>query len=122
MAIPASDHRPSVSIRLDTLGYDVQYLIAAELVKSSPSIILAFSHTARSLRQAALPFVYRDIVLTQGWSGKSYKTVLEIMRKDENCDMVKHIRNITVKDDIPEDDLLLFFNQCAECATLKKLK
>jgi hypothetical protein len=108
--------------RFDTLGYDIQYLIAAELIKFSPSAVLALSHSTRSLRQAALPFVYRDIILTQGCSGAAYKALLEIMREDESCDKAKHVRNITVTDDIPEDDLLSFFNKCAECAILNKLR
>jgi hypothetical protein len=122
MATPAPNQRLRESPRLDALGYDIQYLIAAELIKFSPSAVLALSHCTRSLRQAALPFVYRDIILTQGRSGTAYKALLKIMREDESCDKVKHVRNITVTDDIPEGDILLFFNKCAKCTTLKKLR
>jgi hypothetical protein len=122
MATPAPNQRLRESPRLDALGYDIQYLIAAELIKFSPSAVLALSHCTRSLRQAALPFVYRDIILTQGRSGTAYKALLKIMREDESCDIVKHVRNITVTDDIPEEYILLFFNKCAKCTTLKKLR
>jgi hypothetical protein len=126
MSTSAPYQSSSHGARLDTLPEDVQYLIASELIKSSPRAILALSQSSCALRQAILPFVYRDIVLTQGtkksWSGKAYRALLEIWRNDETCDIAKHVRSITVKEELPEEDLILFFSQIATRGTLKKLR
>jgi hypothetical protein len=126
-----STHAPSKvtsqRARLDALPEDIHYLIASELIKSSPSAVLALSQSSRTLRQAALPFVYRDVVLTQktkkSWSGKAYKALVEIFREEArgNCDVAKHVRSIAVKDDLAEEDLMLILNQIAKCGTLKKV-
>jgi hypothetical protein len=126
MSTSASYQSSSQSASLDTLAEDIQYLIASELIKSSPNAVLALSQSSRTLRQATLFFVYRNVVLTQGtrkgWSGKAYRALLEIWRQDETCDVAKHVRSVTVSEELPEEDLVLFFNQIAKRGTLRKLR
>lgn len=125
---PQPDFEPSLdrTAGLEHAPNDIHYLVASELMKSSPSAVLALGQSSTALRQAALPFIYRDLVLTKGTSNsekeKAYEALIETFRKDVNYKVAQHVRSITIKDDLPEEDLLTILNKIAECGTLKKLR
>jgi hypothetical protein len=121
-------------IGLNNIPNDIQYLIASEIAKSSPSTIFALAQSSRTLRQATLPFIYRDLVLkrTSSKSGthKAYRALIESLRNDKDHDIAKHVRNLTVKDDLPddrseidlpEDDLLFILDIIAQSSALRSL-
>ena len=123
---PDPDHFINQKTRLDGVADDIHYLIASELIKSSPSAVLALGQSSKTLRQATLPFIYRDLVLTRGSSKsrkqEAYEALIETFRHDGNCQVAQHVRSIAVKDNLPEEDLMLIFNKTSEYGTLRKLR
>jgi hypothetical protein len=130
--VPQSSHE---KVGLDSIPNDIQYLIASEIAKSSPSTIFALAQSSRTLRQATLPFIYASLVLkrTSNKSGahKAYRALIESFRNDKDHDIARHVRNLTVKDalpddraeiDLPEDDLLFILDMVAQSGTLRSLR
>jgi hypothetical protein len=112
---------------LDNIADDVHYLIASELMKSSPAAILALGQSSKILRQAMLPFIYRDLVLKrvnyfETGTRQAYEALIERFRKVEDRDIATHVRSLTVKDDVPEKDLLLILDRVSELGSLTKLR
>jgi hypothetical protein len=123
---PHSAHSLNQSAGLERTPEDVHYLIASELMGSSPLAVLSLGQTCTVLRQAALPFVYRNLVMSTGtgnsWKKRAYEALIELFRKDEQCKIAQHVRSITVKDEIPEEDLMTVVNKIAECGKLQTLR
>jgi hypothetical protein len=121
-----NQHEPNQHARLDAVPEDIQYIIASELEECSPSTVLFLAQTSHTLRQAALPVVYRDIVLTRGPRGsqseKSYRAFIEMLQNDFMCHIARHFRGITVTDEIPEKDLITILDRIAERGTLQRLR
>ncbi|KAH7069332.1 hypothetical protein FB567DRAFT_565062 [Paraphoma chrysanthemicola] len=107
---------PDQKIRLDELPNDIHHLIASELTDSCPSTVLALGQTSKTLRQAALPFGYRNLVLK-----KEAKALIKSLREEEDGEITKHVRGITVKDGVPTEDLMNILNKVSEHGTLTKL-
>jgi hypothetical protein len=105
---------------------DIHYLIASELMKNSPSAVLALSQSSARLRQATLSFVYKDLVLRNKPNDakvvQAYKALIETIQGNGGCDVAQHVRKITVKDEIPAEDLILILDKIAERGTLHKLR
>lgn len=123
MQTPTHQHIPKV--RLDNIPEDVQYLIASELSKTSPSAVLALAQSSSALRRAALPFVYRKLVLKKGFRKRdedAYQALLYMFTRDRKCDVVKNVRSIVVQDELLEGDLLLILSKIAECGSLHKMR
>lgn len=114
------------TVNLSEVSEDIHRLIISELVGSSPSAVLNLAKTSQTLRDAALPFVYRDIVLEKGpkGSGKNiaYKTMMNIFRKDKPSQIARHIRSITVRGDVPSDDLMAVLDHIADGGRLQTIK
>ncbi|KAH7076388.1 hypothetical protein BKA63DRAFT_602194 [Paraphoma chrysanthemicola] len=107
---------PDQKIRLDEVPNDIHHLIALELTDSCPSTVLALGQTCKTLRQAALPFVYRNLVLKKG-----AKSLLKKLREEGDGEITKHVRGITVKDGVPAEDLMNILNKVSEHGTLTRL-
>jgi hypothetical protein len=131
--LPQSSHE---KIGLESIPNDIQYLVASEIAKSSPTTIFALAQSSRTLRQATLPFIYSNLVLkrTSNKSGahKAYRALVESFRNDKDHDIARHVRNLTIKDDLsdddkceidlPEDDLLFILDMIAQSSTLRSLR
>lgn len=98
---------------LGTLNTDIVYLILSELDISSRLAVAHLAQTSRALREAALPFVHRHLVLKTG-------SVKKIRDDAEEC-VSKHVRTITVKDKIPEKDLIFVLERIAQHGRLRTL-
>ena len=112
-------------VRLDSIPEDIQYLIASELSKTSPSAVLALAQSSSALRRAALPFVYRNLVLkkrVRKRDEEAYQALLYVFTRDRKCDVTKNIRSIVVQDELLDADLLLILSKIAECGSLQKLR
>ena len=111
---------------MSDLPEDVHRLIISELEVSSPSAVLDLAETSRTLRDAALPFVYRDIVLEIGPKGSrkntAYKAMMGMFRTDEPSEIARHIRTITVLHDVPSEDLMAVLNHIAVSGRLQTIK
>ncbi|KAF2026033.1 hypothetical protein EK21DRAFT_75043 [Setomelanomma holmii] len=109
----------------DKVPHDIHRLVAAELKDSCPSTVLALGQSSKSLRDAVLPFLYRELVLKKGASNsnarKAYQALIEKFRDDDQCEIAKYARSLAVKDDIPPEDLMMILNKISEHGTLRKL-
>jgi hypothetical protein len=114
------------SIGLVNAPEDIHYLIASELMKNSPSAVLALSQSSARLRRATMSFVYKDLILRNGLNDakvlRAYTALVETFRGKDGCDVAKHVRTITVRDEIPTEDFILILDKIAECGTLRKLR
>lgn len=119
-------HATADPIRLNSIAEDVQHLIAAETVSFSRASVSALSRSSQSLRQAAVPLIYRDIVLKRGEdkskTAQKYKHLVELFREEEQCSVARHVRGITVKDDVPTEDLMMILTKISQCGILRKLR
>jgi len=117
---------PNHGLGLEGVPDDIHYLIASELMKSSLSAVLALSQSSKALRQATLPIIFRDLVLKRGVeTSRTYEacqTLIDGFRHGTGCEIVEHVRNLVVKDDLPEGDLILVLDKISECGTLRKLR
>jgi len=120
------EHTTANPIRLDSIAEDVQHLIASEVVSFSQASVAALSQSSQSLRQAAVPLVYREIVLERGEDrskkAQRYKYLVELFRGEEQCSVARHVRSITVKDDVPTEDLMVILTRISQCGFLRKLR
>ena len=117
-----TDHKTG----LEEVPDDIHYLIASGLKKSSPSAVLALGRSSKTLRQATLPIMFRDLVVKRGTETsrtyKAYQALIEGFRDGTGCEIADHVRNLTVKDDLPERDLILVLDKISERGTLRKLR
>ncbi|ORY07385.1 hypothetical protein BCR34DRAFT_626448 [Clohesyomyces aquaticus] len=104
---------------------DIHHLIASDLTETCPAAVLALGQSSKDLRQAVLPFVYRDLVLKRGRTAskteQAYHALLEKFRDDGDCEVARHARSIAVKDEVPEEDLMIVLSKISEHGTLRKL-
>lgn len=113
-------------LRLDNIAEDVQHIIAAELANSSLSSVLAMAQSSRTLRQAALPLIYRDVVLLKKnddpKTAEASVSPVELFRGRGECSIAHHVRNLVVKDELPTDDLLMILDAISKHGVLRKLR
>jgi hypothetical protein len=121
-----TEHATAKPIGLDNIAEDVQHLIAAELVSFSQASVSALSQSSQSLRQATVSLVYRNIVLKRGEdmskTAQRYKYLIDLFREEEQCSVARHVRSITVKDDVPPEDLMMILTRISQCGVLHKLR
>jgi hypothetical protein len=114
------------TINLNLIPEDIHRLILSDLADTSPTDVLNVAHSSGTLRDAALPFIYRNITLTGG-SEKSekqtaYQAIVESLRQDEHGKLARHVRSITVKNEVPTQDLIMILNKISQHGYLRWLK
>jgi hypothetical protein len=150
---PSLNQRPKIELGINGLPNDIYYLIASELLKTSPSTMLALGQSSRILRQATAPFLNRNLVLKKNSSKdglgveeyleieacepsisypvsrpvsrrpkRAYDALIESFRNDHNYEIAKHVRSLTIKDDLATSDLLLILDKISSSGTLRKLR
>jgi hypothetical protein len=149
---PSPNQRPKIEPGINGLPDDIHYLIASELLKTSPSTMLALGQSSKILRQATAPFLNRNLVLKKNSSkdGLGVEEYLEIeacepsisypvsrpvsgrpkraydalesFRNDYNYEIAKNVRSLTIKDDLATSDLLVILDKISSSGMLRKLK
>lgn len=98
----------------------------AGLADASPYDVLNVAQTTKTSYDAALPFVYRKVILEQGpeFSDKceAYQALIERIRHDDRGELSRHIRGITVKDEVPREDLIMVLDKIARFGNLRWLE
>lgn len=76
---------------LNDVHHDVQRLILAELADTSPNDVLNVAQATKTLCDAALPFIYRKVILEHGPmfsdKQKAYQTLIERIRQDDRGEL-----------------------------------
>lgn len=123
---PISDSLRVSGVCLDSVPGDIHHMILSDLVESSPSTVIAVAQSSNTLRENALPFVYQKLVLHSGpktsTRRKVYNALVKSIHKADGSQIAKHIRNLTVKDDVVIEDLAMILNKISEHGILHKLK
>jgi hypothetical protein len=121
-----SDGITGQAVNLNVVPEDIHHLIMTEVAGTSPTDVLNVAHSSVTLRDAALPFIYRNVTLTRGLKKseeqKRYQALVENFRGDEQGHIAKHVRTITVTNDVPSDDLIMMLNKVAQHGDLQSLK
>lgn len=106
--------------RLGDTPEDILRLVLSELLATSPNAVLNLARSSKTLHHAALPFVYRSVVLDRQGSNKrrSYQALITKFRSDGDRGLARHVRRLTVQDDIPPEDLMLILNKIDQCGKL----
>lgn len=122
----SSKQEPVQSVGLNNVPEDIHHLILSELVCSSPSTLLSVSQSSKTLQDAAYPFMYRHLNLSKVSNGSkellAYETLLDKFRSATAKNIARHVRSITVQNQIPEKDLILILTRIAEYGRLRELK
>ncbi|CAN9210299.1 unnamed protein product [Alternaria alternata] len=120
-----SDGITGQAVNLNVVPEDIHHLIMTEVAGTSPTDVLNVAHSSVTLRDAALPFIYRNVTLTRGLKKseelKRYQALVENFRGDEQGHIAKHVRSITVTNDVPSDDLIMMLNKVAQHGDLESL-
>lgn len=110
---------------LDMVPEDIHRLIISELVDTSPTALLNLSQSSKTLHDASVPFIYRNLVLSKDSAdvkkSANYGVLLEKF-KDMSCDIARHVRSITVESELPSEDLLLIIESISERGRLRSVK
>ncbi|KAF2852949.1 hypothetical protein T440DRAFT_487950 [Plenodomus tracheiphilus IPT5] len=110
---------------LESAPDDIHHLLLSQLADTSPSAIFNLAQSSKTLRAAALPIVYRKLILNHGPkksnTRQAYTALVEKFRTDNDCEIAKHVRSITVKSEIPPEDLMLILNKISEHGNLLTL-
>ncbi len=125
MIAPKPDTIPTEPAPLEGVPDDIHHLIFSEQMEESPATMLALAQSSKALRRAALPYVYRDLVLAKRPSDQKrpgYEAFHEILSDDKDCQIAKHVRSITVKDEVSETTLSSILKKISECGALRKLR
>lgn len=114
------------AVNLNVIPEDIHHLIITEVAGTSPTDVLNVAHSSVTLRDAALPFIYRNVTLTRGLKKseeqKRYQALVETFREDEHGHIAKHVRSITVTNDVLSDDLIMMLNKVAQHGNFQSLK
>ncbi|KAH7397158.1 hypothetical protein BKA66DRAFT_546225 [Pyrenochaeta sp. MPI-SDFR-AT-0127] len=120
-----NDYLANGDTGINGVAEDIHYLIISELAKVSTSAVFALAQSSRALRRSALPFAYRHLTLRKGSNmskiQQAYQLLVEEFRNDTDSLVAKHVRELTIKEGLPADDLKLIFNQISQHGTLRKL-
>jgi len=108
------------TINLNFVPDDIHHLILSDIVDTSPADLLNLAQSSGVLHDAALPYIYRNVILNGG--SRAYQSLLEKLCKDEHGDLTKHIRSITVKDEVPSEDLITILDKTLQHRNLRSLK
>ena len=111
-------------ISLNTVPDDILHLVLFEVAKSSPGTLRSVAQSSKRLRNAALPFTHRHLILAKGPQGSNelevYRTTINSFRNAP--DIARHVRKITIQGDIPSEDLTLILNNISENGILHELQ
>jgi len=110
----------SRTINLNVIPDDIHHLILSNIVDTSPTDLLNVAQSSGVLHDAALPYIYRNIILNG--ESTAYQALVEKLSKNEHGDLTKHIRSITVKDEVPSADLITLLNKTLQHRNLRSLK
>ncbi|CAN9225767.1 unnamed protein product [Alternaria alternata] len=120
-----SDGITGQAVNLNVVPEDIHHLIMTEVAGTSVGDVLNMAHSSVTLRDAALPFIYRNVTLTRGLKKseeqRRYQALVENFRRDEQGHIAKHVRSITVTNDVPSDDLIMMLNKVAQHGDLESL-
>jgi len=120
-AAPASSQGVAgQTINLNVVPDDIHHLILSDIVDTSPADLLNVAQSSEVLHDAAMPYIYRNIILNG--ESTAYKALVKKLSKDEHGDLTKHIRSITVKDEVPSADLITLLNKTMQHSNLRSLK
>jgi len=116
----------SPSVAATPSPQDPYYLIVSELMETSPAMLHDYTQSSEALRAAALPSVYRHLRLERGDKSsrkrEAYRALIANLRDNqEGGGIAKHVRSITVKEEIPAEDLMLMLERISEHGTLNDL-
>ncbi|KAI4638964.1 uncharacterized protein J4E78_011050 [Alternaria triticimaculans] len=104
---------------LNAVPDDIHHLILSKIADTSPTDLLNVAQSSGVLHDAALPYIYRNIILNG--ESTAYKALVDKLSKDEHDDLTKHIRTITVKDEVPSADLITILNKTLQHRNLRSL-
>lgn len=120
------DDKSVQSIGLNDVPDDIHHLILSELVHSSPATLPSVARSSKTLKDAAYPSLYRDLILCKPAGDdkdvSAYQALLDNFRAVGAKDIAKHVRSITVQNHIPDGDLALFIDKIAEFGALRQVK
>lgn len=113
------------AINLNYLPDDIHRLILLELADSSPADIFSLAQVSKILRDTAFSFIFRNLVIAQGpkksWNHIPFPALVEKFREDEHYQLARHVRSITIKDEVPSEDLLMILDKVAQSGKLHSL-
>ncbi|KAF1924237.1 uncharacterized protein M421DRAFT_8898 [Didymella exigua CBS 183.55] len=120
-----SDAVAGPTVNLNIVPEDVHWLILSELAETSFMDVLNVAHSSNALRHAALPFMYHNVTLEKGLkkSGKqnSFQALIQSFRQDEKGELARQVRSVTVKDEVPSEDLIMLLHKIARYGNLRSL-
>ncbi|KAJ4360681.1 uncharacterized protein N0V89_001248 [Didymosphaeria variabile] len=109
---------------LNSVPEDIQHLILSELMEASPATLPSVSQSSKTLHDAALPFMYRHLQLLKAPNGNKellvYKVLLNKFRGTAASEIARHVRSITVQNEIPSEDLMLILDKISEFGKLRE--
>ncbi|KAL5387910.1 hypothetical protein DPSP01_003309 [Paraphaeosphaeria sporulosa] len=113
------------SIGLNTVPGDIHHLILSELKDSPSSALRNVSQSSKTLQDVGFSFMYRNLILCKPLKGGkellAYESLLDRFRGATAGDIARHVRSITVKNHIPQEDLILIVEKIAEFGTLREV-
>ncbi|KAI4908071.1 hypothetical protein J4E85_011735 [Alternaria conjuncta] len=119
-AAPASSQGVAgQKINMNVVPDDIHHLILSDIVDTSPADLLNVAQSSEVLHDAAMPYIYRNIILNG--ESTAYKALVEKLSKHEHGDLTKYIRSITVKDEVPSEDLVMILNKTSRHRNLRSL-
>jgi hypothetical protein len=114
------------TVNLNIVPEDIHRIILSELADMSPTDVLNVAQSSALLRDAALPFIYRNITLSTGPEKSdeqmAYQALVENLRADEHGQLARHVRSISVKNEVPSEDFIMILNKIAQHGSLRSLK
>lgn len=108
------------TINLNFVPDDIHHLILSDIMDTSPADLLNVAQSSGVLHDAALPYIYRNITLNG--ESTAYQALVEKICNDEHGNITKHVRSITVKDEVPPEDLITILNKTSRHQNLRSLK
>jgi hypothetical protein len=114
------------TISFGDLPEDNYDLILSELAKNSFHDVLNAAQCTKSLRKAALPRVYRNITLATGPRGSKQETahqaLVDVFLHDRQGEIARHVRSITVLNEVRSEDIVSILERLAELRTLQSFR
>ncbi len=124
--VPSHDNTlPHSAASLENAPNDIHYMILEYLYVISLSSLFDVAQASKTLRRAARPFIYKNLVLDRGSEfskkEKRYRAIIERFYNDAEFPLAQYVRNITIKNGVSEAVLLSVLTKISECGILHKL-
>jgi hypothetical protein len=114
------------TINLDTVSGDIHHLIFSDLLNSSSADLLNVAQSSKTLRDAALPYIYRNIILNgasdESGTRTAYQALVGRLQNDAPGQLTRHIRSITVKNEVPSEDLITILQKTSRHINFRLIK